>query len=373
MFRQIGGPDEPISISEINRNSGVNFSRDSTRVYIGLSRPASQTAIAPLDQPGRRVVRLDGVVRGMSTDGRLALVERDEVASLVRLDGAVVAPRHGARLWAAAFLERGVVLVQERDGRWSLGLYDPDVDRETTLLEQDRVVIEWTSAAGGSGAQAGASGLPPYDVTLVVRTAPDGRSFVAMVSSADNPPPPANPYYYGRTIRRGLRLYSATGELLVDFGSAVYGCNSTAALYGPTGRQLLIARSGGQSLLLDLDTGRRQQVPPSLFFTGYPPPSDISADGTLWSFDLSGEQARSGLWTETAGLREVEPPEFMSLSPSGRYALTGHWQRPAAVIAAAVVAADGSARWPLPASAALGWSGQVGVGPRHLFGLSCGI
>lgn len=350
VIRPAGSPAPRVSVPRDPRYGRVDFSADSKWAFIGI---ASGTVILALDHPELPIRELQGGLLRNSPDGGLVLVNRSDGSGsrrplLLRNDGAVLAPREGGVLDDVVFLEREAVLVEERDGRWRVLRYDPLVNQETVVLDLERVVASPTIRALGS---------------------PNRRSFVVLLPSADNPPADSQPYY-GRTIRLEARLYSATGELLRDFGPAVHGCNSTGLQYSANGRYLLVARPDRDSLLVDLDSLREESFPSGLLSPGLPPGADVTAVGTLWTpGDSRPEGQPSGAWVPGRGFQEVEPPRFRGLSPSGRYALTGMRGGQQG----AVATADVGTVWPLPPHGAVGWSNDPGRLGRLLLGLACGI
>jgi hypothetical protein len=361
--RRSAEPNVPAAATAYSSRAGtgsVSFSRDSNRVYIHSfvegSRPHDRTAVLALDRPGLPVTQLDGHAQPLTSDGRLALSwPGDGTVALVRSDGTALPPRDGAGLRWAAALERGVVLVQTRDGRQSVSLYDPASDQQTLVFNTDPAVVPWRTTDGA---------VETLDRDVEVVAAPDGRTFVILADAAEQPPEAVlDPYTGPVAIRREARLFSSAGELLEDFGPAVYRTNEVAVLFAQSGRRLLIARPDGDSLVLDLDTGRRQHPPSRVLHRGVPPAWDLAPDGTLWATDPSHEQARAGVWADGDGFREVAPGAFMSLSPSGKYAMIGQ-----ASGTVTIATTDGGADWSLPPSTAVGWAGDSQYGRRVLFG-----
>ena len=339
----------------------VLFSGDSTRVYVHRYLDGNldgETVVLSLDQPGAPARRLDDGAEPLSPDSHMEVVRHGEDELVLRSEGTVLAPRGGARLRQAAAIERGVVLVQERDGRLWVSLYDPTADRETVVFETKQTLLTWN--IGGT--------VFKDQTTVSTLVAPDGHTFVILIDSADNPPEPTTASFYEPRFRREVRLYSAAGELLEDFGPGVYGCNQFAATYAPNGRHLLVTRPDGDSLVLNLDTGRRHRLPSGLLDPGMPPAIDLTATGEVWTVDWRPGPGRWGVWTEAAGFREVAPAGFMSLLPGGKYALIGESRG-----MAAIANADGSAVWPLSLNAAVGWAGNAWHPRRHAWGLDCGV
>jgi hypothetical protein len=225
------------------------------------------------------------------------------------------------------------------------------------VFDADQTILTWTIEGAVFRDQT----------TANVLVAPDGQTFVVLIDSADNPPEPTASFGEQR-LRREIRLYSATGDLLEDFGPAAYGCDQFAAPYAPTGRRLLVTRPDGDSLVLNLDTGSRHRLPSGLLDPGMPPAIDLTATGEVWTVDWLPGPARSGVWTEATGFRVVAPAGFMGLSPGGNYVLIGESRG-----MAAIANADGSAVWPLSLNAAVGWAGNAWHPRRHAWGLHCGI